>query len=518
MSPATKPSTTRSPRLRRWLSSILLLALCLAPFSDRKAEADDKDLLRTGGGEPAVFILIDTSASMALKLAAPDATGKFTNQWAVGWADGPDSRLYQAKQAVYNVFNGAGDVDFALAGMNQDRVRVRAKHYIYYNATALPSAWPIAFPNPDSNGLTALIKTPCADTNGDGVIDTNDDPSGCPADTRIGDVNGDVLTLGPAYLDSTGTPITTANTCGTAFDLADPIGREKVQSFAISSTDSLNPTVIWVSEAGQIYRLDASYYSTDPTTYPNPLGTSALGIDFVATPYDAACTGSVGGPYTLRLAMSYDEHLGQAFVVDPVITGQHSSDCGRDECRAGLWNWTDVESTWNVAGKAPFEGQGWEGNYDSGDLSPFPGDATFNLGITNDDPYCTDPTDPSTCVEAKPFAHTQYSSLGHAIDSGDMVPFPFTGDASNVATMRDRIAPIGPDGREFRGAPFFVDDPSRLYSALDLAYPDVKPMLAADVTPLSATLLDFRCWFSGRNSTPKCPSTNPFDMGYKDIA
>ena len=57
------------------------------------ASADDRDLLKFRGAKPYLFILLDTSGSMNLKIGADDLP-------AVGHGDDPASRIWGAKEAL----------------------------------------------------------------------------------------------------------------------------------------------------------------------------------------------------------------------------------------------------------------------------------------------------------------------------------------------------------------------------------------------------------------------------------
>ncbi|MCB1035380.1 MAG: hypothetical protein KDD47_16265, partial [Acidobacteria bacterium] len=87
------------------------------------AQADDRELLGRRARPPYVFILFDTSGSM---------------NWNVGELDAPflrsdsaDSKMYQAKSALYQVVSGLSGVNFGFASFNQDSLRVQRKHWAY---------------------------------------------------------------------------------------------------------------------------------------------------------------------------------------------------------------------------------------------------------------------------------------------------------------------------------------------------------------------------------------------------
>ncbi|HSL82173.1 MAG TPA: hypothetical protein VLF66_05320, partial [Thermoanaerobaculia bacterium] len=141
--------TPRAASAARGLTLPLALALALgAALAGAPAESDDRDLLRKGTAKPYVFILFDTSGSMAW---SPRCTAE---QLAAGECDvlcptgdcfvprngdDPSSRLYQAKEALYEVIQASDDVDFGFATYNQDALRVRHKHWLYRATEEGPS-------------------------------------------------------------------------------------------------------------------------------------------------------------------------------------------------------------------------------------------------------------------------------------------------------------------------------------------------------------------------------------------
>lgn len=214
------------------------LALCLVAgfflFGSRPGWTDDRDLLRFDTSKPYLFLILDTSASMALQMGPGEV-------WSPGGPDNPDSRLFQAKQALYDVFKNVNDLHFGFASYNQDSLRATQKHWLYYTEKDAPEGgdvpWPLSFPIPDKDGLTTTVDTPIEDTDGDGVLDKGD---GIPE--PIGDIDGDVMTFG-AHLPLG--VVGTAGSCDMPLDLADPMARARVQSFAIEGAVS-SPTTFWL--------------------------------------------------------------------------------------------------------------------------------------------------------------------------------------------------------------------------------------------------------------------------------
>jgi hypothetical protein len=108
---------------------LVLGALLWAPA--RPAWSDDRELLRAVSGKPYVFFVLDTSGSMNEEPASA------TNALAAG--DDSASKLYQAKEALYEVISEFDDIFYGFGTFNQDELKVFRKHWIYKPLTA---PWP----------------------------------------------------------------------------------------------------------------------------------------------------------------------------------------------------------------------------------------------------------------------------------------------------------------------------------------------------------------------------------------
>ncbi len=126
-----RPSHRNRHRFTRRAALAAVTALLIVAGG---VSGDDTELFRVESGKPYVFVVFDTSSSMNLSPG-----GGFLP--AAG--DDPSSVFYQAKEAVYEVFNQSfqenGDfIHYGLGTYNQDNLRVRGKHWLY-KARALPS-------------------------------------------------------------------------------------------------------------------------------------------------------------------------------------------------------------------------------------------------------------------------------------------------------------------------------------------------------------------------------------------
>lgn len=494
---------TRRPRRRPLRASAALLAVAAAWLLLSPAAADDRDLLRFDSAKPYLFIVLDTSASMAMKMGE--------NEWAPGGADGPDSRLYQAKQALFNTLQEVNDVHFGFAGYDQDFVHATAKHWLYYSDQEPGSGWPIDFPRPDlwdSDGdtsvLTRMRAIPRTDADGNEIVT---DP-----DTRVTEIgrvdlvtgelleSADLLTFGPPLdtpaPDSAGRIV--GGSCSSPLELDDELDRQKVQSLPISST---NPTFFWLREGNRRYLMRVSRTPTRPnsdgTEIPNfNIGQDGLRVRLQLWQVSGSCVSIdtvVGGRSSipdLLLNLRLDPELSQFFYVNQEDWGS-----GGSEQTLDLWEGSDIFSA-AAFPSSPHTGLGWEGNYDSGEVT---GDGNFDDHVTVDDFAC-DPA-VSSCVNAslKPMADHVIGAQ-RAEDYGDMIPFDWNSERKAELLMRfdplydDRLFPDEEFG-DFRIAKHFANTP--VDGRLPLLDTGEIPLVAADQSPLARAITDVRCWVLG---------------------
>jgi len=124
-----------SPRNRWFGRTPIARAACtlaLLALLGAAARGDDRSLLRTSSADPYLFILLDTSGSMnwAPKTAGTCDSG---DCFVPLQADDSSSKLYQAKQALFEVLSSPtlGKVNFGFGTYNQDALNVSQKHWLY---------------------------------------------------------------------------------------------------------------------------------------------------------------------------------------------------------------------------------------------------------------------------------------------------------------------------------------------------------------------------------------------------
>ena len=543
MSPQRQPRSTAS---FPWHFALSALAVVAALVVGPVAFTDDTQLLRFDTAKPYVFIVLDTSASMGLEFRTD------VDEWTPGGADGPGSRFYQAKQALYNVFEGVHDVHFGFAGFNQDHVRAHWKHWLYYHQTALPDDWPLPFPAPevddedvDGSYLTKLVGYERVDKDGnpDPKLDADGNPLPPDKDTRELEIDGHLMTFGTAF-PSVGR---VAGSCTAPLDLDTTEGLQKAQTFAIDGLvpEEGGPTAFWfASGAGGGNNPVANYYMT--VTVADPSGIGQTPMDVTLSLYEVPSCSSFdtsalpNDPTTASLTMQLDPYLNETFYVDC------ASDCEdwEEEGLPGLWNHEDA-ITETSFGSHPFTGEGWEGNYDSGGLDPEGTSTTFQDHLDDSifDPYCADSSasdnqgslkrscDGAYYSDVKPATTTIFNNLGRrALDYGDMIPFAWGDDPADdrLEQFLNKLNPAQSDPPEFRGAPYFEDapaDPSPPSNIDQLPLQLVSgaastghPLLALDVSPLARAINDVRCWYLGGDAN-KCNQANPLiGESWEDLA
>ena len=120
----------------------------LAAGGARPAAADDRDLIRAGQRDPYVFVLLDVSGSMHQSVqctAADNAQGLCAPVCATGaclprmMADDPASRMFVAKESIYEIMRRTDGVNFGFATFDQRNLRVLYKHW-WYRVDAAPAA------------------------------------------------------------------------------------------------------------------------------------------------------------------------------------------------------------------------------------------------------------------------------------------------------------------------------------------------------------------------------------------
>lgn len=459
----------RSRRAIAWLLSLAILAAVLAAGTGARA-ADDIDLLRDRGGTPFVMILLDTSASMN---TTPPQTNRSSDlgSWAPGNADDPQSKLFQVKRALYEVFSQVENVHFGFAGFNQDHLEIRAKHWIYKaTAPAVFFAAPIEITYPASD---------------------------------------EVWTFGAHLSLPTGTP-GVAGSCAAPLDYS--TDRAKLDRFARLGVTGLATTTLWVGNKGTTYRVtlqrSANPTVTDPVdptvTVANALGSNLLETDVTADVVTSCSPLVIGSTQSASVVF---RKISDFLMVEADVgaNGQEApigseiidtSNCTADEYIAGFWNYQDVIANGTCGGNStrPFTGRGWDSNQD-----------------IDVDPFCSG----GNCYNLR-FPTTVHGKFSPDLDYGDVIPLDWSVEYREE--FLKRLNPRHPnylpqsqwDGDPTNGeappeaftqyfgeANFFDDRPDPTLGVLQLKNEDERPLVAYGNSPLGRAINDFRCWVLG---------------------
>ena len=458
--------------------------------------SDDTDLMRVNTAQPYVMFLFDVSSSMNLEVG--------TSNWLPLGGDDPNSRIYAAKKAVYDVINSQSEVNYGLMTYNQDRLRVQAKHWLYVTASDPDTTWPLPYPLP----------------NADAVLDATDD----------------ALTLGRHILGGV------AGTCTAPLDLSVPVERAKVNRFPKLGEKGTEVTEIWVkpSRNGSTYRLRFSAPEIQA-------GSAALGAATLTLQVQADqilnCTGSGGGDdddghvypavtHVAKVVLSVvDDFLmadsGDRFADDGVEGG------GNDiEDFAGFWEWSDAMADAVCSDGSPFTGKGLESNYDDPELdrNPPPELSAYDNELTSDDEYCANGATPP-CTGARYDLKYRTSldatlSQFRELDRGDFIPYHW-----DISAHEDVLRRLNPkhgnaagEPADFGAASYFADTTDGSGTGyLELRDTNQRPMIAAGQSPFGKTINDYRCWYLGPKIGPagKCRESGAkiaYEYGWQQIA
>jgi len=483
------------------LLALAALAVTLSP-PQRAEAADDIDLLRENGGNPYVMILLDTSASMAL---APPTTTQNKDLGDLLPADGddPDSKLFQVKQALYEVFSNVENVNYGFATYNMDRARVQAKHWLYAPvADGAFSNSNVTYPTAPASGATQRAR-----------LDSD-------------------WVLGQHYNAGV------AGTCLNPIDFDKNNGHIKLNRFPKIGVTGLQDTVMWASIKNKTYRITVSRSNKASIISPadgiTPIANGNLGdatilldVDLHPTPN---CANKNGGPsetitvpfkrVTDFLLVESDASGGGANVdagivgtAVPMINNNFlSANCKDDETVAGFWDFQDIAAEGTCGGgvgaDGPFTGRGWESNGDSG----------ARPSQTNVDPFCQAF---SGCYNLRrdTVLHPSHPEL----DFGDHIPMDW--EVDHREAFLARLNPRHPDydatrAEDYFGVARFFEDTPDSSGVLKLKNTEERPIMAFGSSPLARALNDFRCWYLGPTSSGngKCRATDTsYDPGWEAL-
>jgi Tfp pilus tip-associated adhesin PilY1 len=503
---------SRHPYLLRALSAAPLAALGLALALAAPAAADDRNLLRTSGGDPYVFLLLDTSGSMNWASqctiddyntfidhdgdpSTPDVR-KCNFICADGDcptprnADDPASKMRQAKEALYQVLQEVDNVNFGFATYNQDNLRVDQKHWLYTVDAVQADGF---------HSLDGGFQFPAA-----GAQEVFGPSIGCDRNSC------------PTINEPTGANVRDCN---------NNRGNWTPYEQACYPSDAALVSDAWqIEKARRLPKLGGpanwnttitEYVKTNTTTYRVryiPVGGGAVPpADSIAVDIEVrTCSGFNDTDLTCRVTgAATTKRITYSKVGDFVFW-----DIGvNPNSQQGGW----FGSTWSNAGETC---RGWDPSARLADNRYIGSDGTMSQ--TDSDPYS------GYSLKRQTTATGYYDPPGTAFDwlfwEGDVVPLNW--NTNNKDTILRRLAPALAGGdpasnpEAFAQANYLQDSRAgadtflRLKPAFDGAgLLKNPPLIANGSTPLAGSLAFFRYWYSGCGGPGNCDAT-----GWSDIA
>jgi len=555
---------------------IAVLGLAAAVASPVAAQSTgDRRLLSTGGGDPSIMILFDTSGSMNWASTCSQAdidAGKcdflcLDGNCAVPMGgDDPNSKFYQAKEALYQVMTQTPDADrihWGIATLNQDNLAVGAKHWIYTvsnmvgeNGISLPSALAPLFANGTREVFGAISGTnPPFNFGCDRYQPTVDNPPGtCSANNSILCAETKDCPAGDSCVPFAIAGYRTqhrgvdfeAGCYPNKFDAVAVNGSayqawpvEKIHRLPKGGVDGTQNVTYYVrtTDGGgatlAIYSIifrgasTAFEYATTPSF--------DVRVDIASCPVvaagGAACTPLAGN---LRVTFSRDGDT--SFFFWEGVLNRHRSNKGviqnLDSKTAYLSGYPDrnVDPFDSLSTSSPGSDgvfwasdvyatntcRGWD---PSGNVYPnWVYSAPPNLTNTDTDPFdavsfpdynLRFPDDGYTIdLTGTPWEGWQY-----AVQRGDVIPLDWK--ETNFQRILDRLAPGGDpasDSDTFKQAAYFKDQYDLGEGFLRLKDENVRPMIAQGLTPLAGWFSFARSWYTGCGNPGQCDH-----VGWKDI-
>ena len=449
---------------------LLLFGLALLAFAGR-ASADDRDLLRTTSGNPYLFIILDTSGSMNWTPPCTQAqfdAGQcntlciYRDCFTRLQADDPESKTYQAKEALYEVLQDVTNVQFGFATYNEDDLWVRAKHWIYKAGSG-----GVSLPGGTVSGVTYPAKT-------------------YPA-------QGADEVFGFSWACNTGSGDNQAGCAfGTPADLNNPWALARMQRWPKGGANFLTAVSYWVKWAGNTYKVTytpavgslpgASTVTVAERVDKCPTSSCATNLTTQNVTFTLGTTNGLNDEF---LSWDNGDSNGNNETItaaDPTITyftqGVASDSADTNTCG------TTNQDKWGMVG--------WDSNNDtSAD--------THTSGLSYDLKWPTDTSD----------------ARGAAYYMGDMIPFDWKTD--HKTDILKRLAPnlvTNPGATpDFRIATYFNNLPNAGENFLRLKNDLAKPLIPNGSTPIGNAMFAFKTWYDAG-----CPTCTPRVTSWRSTA
>ncbi len=447
--------------------------------------------------------------------------------WTPLNGDDPNSKMYQAKQALYEVIDSVEDVHFGFGSYEQDNARLHAKHWLYRVREESPL-------NPGTpQPLPTLGGTPLLEAGDDQVFG-----------------NWSTMYTTPQLLDGDG------YNCYTRFTLDDPPvsydDSRNDQRVGCNPNWPVDITDQWEAQRGhRIPKLgyDGSlwtriWYRTDYTDIYR-VGYTDNGDSFGSDTFSAniaveSCPGGTGASCVVQSSWTvyYDLVSDYAAVEAPTLRHPQSSGGffylqANMQALDGIQNYTRDRST--CFGLEPNDDSDFD---DDGDFEADDVDTRDDLWYDYSIKW---PTIQDARGDDLDLDGTPDSPRRDVFDVGDRIPLDWL--TKNRDEIKRRLAPNmvrGTDPEDFRIATYFENDVGpyilsnvgthdddgdhrRLRLVDDETDGDTsddeRPLVAKGQTPLGESLADFKVWYSGPADI--APGDDPDDakyQGWADVA
>lgn len=470
--------------LRSWFPAVAataaVITAVLAP-----ALADDRDLLKLAQEKPYVFIVLDSSGSMNWQPGG--------DLFAPANADDPNSKMYQAKSALYRVMTDPAldGIHWGFGTYNQDAVLAYRKHYVYRARTS-----------PSWVGSPQFLSFPQAgqiQVFGDHCIDESDGDTNCDDFTFAGD------------------PVATDDMYGRCsggavfFDPTNATSRLRLSNFPVLGDTGAIATDLWIRVgSGQRYRLRFNSIIT------GALGDASITVRLILTPYDSSCNAGT--------AVQRDIVYDAAYTVD----GQGRPLTGSSDMVTWTQNASRATDPWDLQ------------DTETTNTCQASGNPLVNPDRNNDS--TTDQTGSTYFIKTKTINDPLRPSGAAApiFTRGDFVPLDWrdeeaaswtavTVPASHRLNNRDfilrRLAPNYTPAMagtpDFRIANYFQDHPAAIRPTNATsgikpltAYTDVPPIIASGSTPLGNSIRGFTTWFDSWKPYAEAPASSGGDDNF----
>ncbi len=424
------------------------LFVALALVGPVAVEGDDRELVKGGTRDPYLHVIFDVSGSMNWQPPPPG------DSWAPGYGDDPNSKMYQAKSALYTVVSDPTlrTVLWGFSTYNQDYLQVHRKHWIYTPQTNPPWVTDGRMPYPQAGQPKHF---------GDMCMDDEDGNTTCDLDAMHGEITG-------ARLGSCSNP--------QDFDLDATIDEDEGEVFSFPVLGDLGTTQTdeWVRFNGRTFRLRWVPIS-------GGFGAETISVQVEIRERSGSCWGlGPGQTETITFERVYTQDLNGRNLPggNDVLFWQGDGYTDQAGNPAGFWGNGQIRDM-----QAYGTCEGWEPNNDSSqDII----NGVRLKYVTQDDPL------------------NRHSSV---LDRGDVIPLDWRGKEAWGVPNRDailqRLSPnYDPDdpgfSPDFRSAPYFLDSPNNILNgrlALKPEYVNTPPLIPQGATPIGNSMKNFLNWY-----------------------